>query len=84
MTSRNTVDSFILNLQQRKISSISVDTYIRGIRAFLYYYMKLNYLQEFKINIIKAEKKVKEIYKDAELQLLLEKEHKIIQRIVAG
>lgn len=71
--SKNTMDGFILHLQQRNISSISVNTYIRGIRAFLYYCMKLNYLQEFKITIIKAEKKVKEIYTDVELQILLEK-----------
>lgn len=66
-----TVDGYILYLYGRGIRSVSTNTYIRGIRTILYYFMKLEYLKEFKINIIKSEKKVKEIYTDAELKILL-------------
>lgn len=70
---RKTVDRYILLLQEKGISSTSINTYIRGMRAILYYLMKLEYFEEFKINTIRAEKKIKEIYTDAELKILLEK-----------
>jgi integrase/recombinase XerD len=71
---KNLIDNFKLSLQEDKnVSDISVNTYLRGIRAILYYFMKLGYIEKFHIKISKAEKKIKETYTDAELIILLKK-----------
>lgn len=54
-------------------NNTSVNTRLRGLRAFLYYAMRMAYLQTFKIELIKAEKKIKETYTDDELAILLKK-----------
>lgn len=58
--SLHTVQEYILWQKDRGISAIAINSNIRGLRAFLYYSMKLNYLCKFKIELIKAEKKVKQ------------------------
>lgn len=70
----NTVNDYILYLKNNtKSNSISINNRIRGIRVILYYFMKLGYMETFKIQLIKAEKRVKETYSDEELKLLLKK-----------
>lgn len=72
--SRNVVEDFILYLRGNTgLSDISINTVLRGVRAIIYYFIKLEYMQPFKIELIKAEKKIKETYSDAELKLLLKK-----------
>ncbi len=66
-------DQFKLSLQGQINNSTSINTVLRAVRAFLYYSMKLDYLKEFKIELVKTQKKIKETYSDAELKLLLEK-----------
>lgn len=58
---------------ETKLNDISINTRIRGLRTILYYFMKLGYMKDFKIELIKATKKIKETYTDAELNILLEK-----------
>lgn len=70
---QNTIQNFILYLQEKDVSDITVNTYLRAIRAVLYYWMELGYLPKFKISLVKAQKKVKETYTDEELALLLKK-----------
>ncbi|GAB6099289.1 tyrosine recombinase XerC [Halanaerocella petrolearia] len=70
---RETVNDFILHLKERDMSNTSVNSRLRGLRAILYYFMKLGYTKEFKIEMIKSEKKIKKTYSDEELELLLEK-----------
>ena len=71
---KKTIDDYILYLQENtNCNSVSVNTRLRAIRAFLNYCMQLGYLREFKIELIKAEKKIKETYSDEELKLLLAK-----------
>lgn len=68
------VDDFILYLREvTEMNDISINTFIKAIRTILYYFMKIGYLEKFNITIYKAEKKVKETYTDAELELLLKK-----------
>ncbi|MDE5985342.1 MAG: tyrosine-type recombinase/integrase, partial [Eubacterium sp.] len=43
------------------------------IRALFYYGMEHGYIYQFKIKLIRAEKKIKETYTDAELAILLKK-----------
>ena len=50
-----TVNSFILELRSDKhvCNDVTVHTYLRGLRAFLYYCMEMDYMATFKIRIPK-------------------------------
>lgn len=68
------VNDYIIFLKEKdEINDITVNTEIRGLRAILYYAMELGYVKEFKIKLIRAQKKIKETYTTEELQLLLKK-----------
>lgn len=68
------IEHFILTERQnKKCNEITINSYLRGIRAFLYYAMDEKYLPPFHITIPKATKKIKETYQDEELALLLKK-----------
>lgn len=51
----------------------TINTYLRAVRAILYYAMEQDYLPRFKLELIKAEKQIKETYTDDELARLLKK-----------
>lgn len=70
----DTVDDFILYLREMyNWQDVTINSHLRSLRAFLYYCMDMRMLPEFKVSLIKAEKKIKETYTDAELERLLEK-----------
>ena len=69
----DTLEGFILYLQNRGCNGITVQSYMRGVRCFCYYLMEEGYLQRFKIKLPKADKRIKETYTDAELKKLLKK-----------
>jgi integrase/recombinase XerD len=72
--SSKTVDGYILYLRGRATcNEVTINSYLKGLRAFLYYAMEMNYLVKFKIRIIKVDKKIKETYTDEELAMLLKK-----------
>ena len=52
------VDDFILDLRSdnHNCNEITVNSYLRGIRAFLYYCMEMNYMTTFRIHIPKVDK----------------------------
>lgn len=69
-----TVDDYILWLRENtEANDITINSYLRSVRAFLYYCMECNYIPTFKIKLIKADKKIKETYTDDELMRLLQK-----------
>lgn len=69
-----TIDDYVLYLKTNTtMNDVSINTFKRGLRAILYYFMKLGYVEKFKITIHHAEKKLKETYTDRELELLLKK-----------
>jgi integrase/recombinase XerD len=71
---KNKVDDFILWLKnEHTMKNLSANSRIRGLRALLYYLMKDNYIENFKIELLKTEEVIKETYTDNELRLLLEK-----------
>lgn len=71
---RKTVDNYIIWLQEnRNCGSICINTYLRSLRAFLYFCMDNGYTRNFKIELLKTEKKIKETYTDSELETLLKK-----------
>ena len=67
------VEGYTAYLKSRNISSVTVNTYLRGLRAILYFFMERDYMPKFKVKLIRQEKKVKNTYTDAELKLLLAK-----------
>lgn len=70
----DTVDDFIVWVRENNnANDISVNSYLRTVRAFTYYCMDNGYMQSFKVHIPKAVKKVKETYTDRELTILLKK-----------
>lgn len=69
-----TIDNYILDKRSNTTcNAISINSYLRSVRAFLYWCMEQGYLTPFRIAIPKAEKKIKETYTDYELSLLLAK-----------
>lgn len=68
------IDDFIIYLRNNmNANDVTITTYLRTIRAFLYYSMDCGYMGRFKIVMPKVEKKIKETYTDQELTRLLKK-----------
>lgn len=71
---RETVQNFILFMQKKMHENdVTMNTNLRSMRAILYYFMKLGYMEEFKISELKVTKEPIDTYTDAELKILLEK-----------
>ena len=69
-----TVNGYILALKEKKnLSDITINSYIRGVRAILYYGMEIVCISPFKIVLLRAEKKQKETYSEAEIAALIQK-----------
>jgi len=70
----DTVDDFVLFIREHNnINDVTVNSYLRTIRVFLYYCMDCKYMDTFKIKMTKVEKKIKETYTSEELERLLSK-----------
>lgn len=67
------VDKYIMWLKNKGLKATTINTYMRAARVFLYYAMKENYLINFEINLIKADKEQKEPYSEEEIKKLLKK-----------
>jgi len=59
--------------KQGTINDISINTNLRGVRAFFYYAMEKGYLPKFKIRLIRAVKPIKPVYTNEELEKMLKK-----------
>jgi len=70
-----TIFQFVEFLQTRnpKIKIVTVNSYLRHLRAIFYYFMEAGYMNRFSIKMIKYEKDLKETYSMAELERLLKK-----------
>lgn len=69
-----TIDNFIMFMRTKTNGNdVTVNTNIRAIRAICYFFMRLGYLEEFKIQEIKFTKDIIETYSEAEIKLLLKK-----------
>lgn len=67
------IDNYILWLRENsEANDITINSYLRAVRAFVYYCQECNYVAPFKIRLIKADKEVKETYTSEELARLLE------------
>ena len=66
--------NYINSLKDKNtVRDTSINTYLRGIRAILYFLMERGYVNRFKVELVRAEKKIKETYTDEELEILLKK-----------
>lgn len=71
---KETFDNFIKALRNNKnLNSMSIYTYSRDFKTILNFFMRREYLQAFKVQLMKADKKPIETYSDAELIRLLKK-----------
>lgn len=69
-----TVENFKMFLNSNtNENDVSRNTNIRSLRAILYYFMNLGYMDKFHISEIKVDKKPIETYSDEELKILLKK-----------
>lgn len=69
-----TIDCFVRYCKDRQtINSQTLYTYVRNFKTILYYFMRMNYMNTFKICLPKVEKTIIEGYTDAELKILLKK-----------
>ena len=67
------VDNYILWLRENsEANDITINSYLRAVRAFVYYCQECGYVAPFKIHLIKADKEIKETYTNDELARLLE------------
>ena len=67
------IDNYILWLRENsEANDITINSYLRTVRAFVYYCQECGYVAPFKIHLIKADKEVKETYTSEELARLLE------------
>lgn len=74
LITENTIDEYVLWLKEnRNCNDSSINSYLRTLRALLYFCMDNEYVTRFKIRLIKAEKKIKETYTNEELEILLRK-----------
>jgi len=67
--------AYIRHIKQSRphLRDVTLNSYLRGLRVILYYAMELGYLPEQKLDMMKADKDIKETYTDEELALLLKK-----------
>lgn len=59
--------------QNENIKDTSINTYLRNIRVILYYFMDNQYMEIFKINLLRISRNVKEPYTDEEIEKLIKK-----------
>lgn len=65
------LNAFAIEIRERDISDITVQTIMRHVRAFVYYCMDCGYIARFKIRIPKADKPLKDIYTKSEINALI-------------
>lgn len=70
---RSVVDAYCSELLSQGLESETVVSYMRNVRVWLYFCMDEGWTERFKITMPKSEDKVKEVYSDQELKLLLKK-----------
>lgn len=69
------VFQFVIFLQERNpdIKTVTINTYLRHIRAIFYSFMNLGYMNKFQIKMLRCEQELIETYSEAELERLLKK-----------
>ncbi|MDR3597844.1 site-specific integrase [Clostridium sp.] len=71
---QSTVDKFVRDCKENlEANTQTIYTYTRDLKTILYFFMRLNWMKEFKIKLPQVDKKAVEVYTDIELKALLKK-----------
>ena len=71
---KDMIDDFIIQLRENPLlNDMSLYTYARDFKTLMYFFMRKEYIPNFKITIPKVDKQPIETYTDRELQILLKK-----------
>lgn len=70
---RNLFFGYIEFLQEQDITDVTVNTNLRGLRAILNFCMENDYVEHFKMKLMKIDKPIKETYTEEQLAVLLKK-----------
>ena len=71
---KETIEGFIIQLRENPLlNDMSLYTYARDFKTLMYFFMKKEYIPDFKIKIPKVDKQPIETYTDRELRVLLKK-----------
>ena len=54
-------------------NTVTINTYLRGVRALFYYFMEEGYTKRFKVELLKQKKIIKETYSETDVERLLKK-----------
>lgn len=74
---QETVNNFVIGCKTKlEIRDITINSYLRSLKTILYYFMKMGYMEQFHIALIKYDEPIVETYTDAEVKLLLKKPNK--------
>jgi len=73
--SKESILDYLAYIREEKpdIAQKTVETYIRGLRTVLYFFMESGWMEEFKIALPRTEEKIKETYTDEEIKRLIKK-----------
>lgn len=70
----DTYYDYIEHLQTNKqANTTTINSYLRGLRTIIYFFMEEGYTKQFKMHLLKSQKQIKETYTDDELEKLLKK-----------
>ncbi|OCL27577.1 integrase [Orenia metallireducens] len=71
---KTTIEEFILFMKDNyDLNNTSINSRLRGIRSIINYWIELGYLNKFKIDLLRTQEKIKEVYSDEQLEKLLVK-----------
>lgn len=70
---KQTVKDYIVYMKAKELKETTINIRLRGIRSILYYFMENNYVDTFKIQLLKQDETIPEVYTDEEIRKLLKK-----------
>lgn len=71
---QETVNNFVIGCKTKlEIRDITINSYLRSLKTILYYFMKMGYMEQFHIALIKYDEPIVETYTLQEVKILLKK-----------
>lgn len=70
---KDIVTEYTMEMKENGLKTSTINIRLRSIRCALYYFMRSGYIEEFKIEQMREEKGIPQLYTKAEMQKLLKK-----------
>lgn len=70
---KGTIESYIMYMREQELEDTTINIRLRAIRRIMYFFMENDYIDSFKIKLIKEEEKVPNLYTDEEIMKLIKK-----------